>query len=201
MSGVLGVEPNATLTEVQKAYHSKIRELDTNDSEFSNKFESLTQAYNGLVDRAKRAKRDEIAGYRHNHSLFSDDDMFGFGLVDRSFFRNPFRAFENVHNRIEKFMSHLDHLDETDPDIKEYLDDEKNYQEVETDAPYEGYKKYVSSYTTINNGKRESKTVSRVEKIKDGKKRISQVSKIQDGDKVTIQKLGDKNQERLEDKQ
>lgn len=186
---ILNVEPNASLSDVKRAYHLKIKELDGSSDDFKELFDRYTDAYNDITFRkldktdAGCLHRDSITPFSH-FSLFPSDSF-----TDRFFSMRPFDAFSHLHNRVSKLMNGFRSDFESDSKLDD-LDVEKDMETIpeEPTTDSDRYCKYVSSYTTYNNGKRFSKTSSRVERVKNGKKRVSHITKTQDGDKITIDK-------------
>lgn len=172
---ILGVEPNASLSDVKRAYHMRIKELDPMNEKFQGQFDSYTTAYNKLV---KTISNNRTAGYRHTDVIIPFDsfyDPFGELTLPSLFTYRPYDVFSRLYDSVDRPYRDVDD-DEEKPDLIE-----------NTDKP-DSYCKYVSSVSSYDNGKRYSKTTRRVERIKDGKRTVSHVRKIQDGDKVIIER-------------
>jgi hypothetical protein len=188
---ILDVEPNASLSDVKRAYYLKIKGLDESNDNFKESFDEYTDAYNKLVTSRTSNKTD--TGYLHRESIIPFSSFFADPFANSFFSMRPYNAFSHLHNRVSALMDHFhnDTSHSLDTDIDKDL--EAAVEEPTTDP--NSYCKYVSSYTTYNNGKKFSKTTSRVERVKDGKKRVSHITKTQDGDKITVDRHGRKSLE------
>jgi hypothetical protein len=198
---ILGVEPNASLSDIKRAYHMRIKELDPMNEKFQGQFDSYTTAYNKLVETISN---NRTAGYRHTDVIIPFDsfyDPFGELTLPSLFSYRPYDMFSRLHDSVDRVMGLLSSKRhrkydndfkfrerEYDRPYRDVDDDEEKPDLIEnTDKP-DSYCKYVSSVSSYDNGKRYSKTTTRVERVKDGKRTVSHVRKIQDGDKVIIER-------------
>jgi len=187
---ILGIEPNATPEQIKMAYRRKIKDLNDTDHDFENKLNMYQKAFSILTS----SNSEELAGYR-SKGFF--DDFFGFT------FPNPFKYFDMLNNNIydidtimnKKFdKSQLDDTGKIYDHIQEdNLDNFVNHVDLENkDQQHKypsTYTKYVHNYTTIKNGKRQSDSVSTVERIINGQKQIARKRVFDDGENIHIDQM------------
>lgn len=164
---LLGVGPSASHDELKRAYLQRLKEVNENDPNFENKLDRLSHAYKYLLRRLNsggRGNRLEVKPVTLK-SLFNDP--FGSSFLD-NFFKTSITPM-NLHS--------FDSFD-------------KSFEDLESSNTPLSYYKYNTNFTSYdNNGLKQSKSVSRIEKIRDNNRYISQVTRTQDGNKIIEEKL------------
>lgn len=199
---ILGVSSNATTDEIKKAYYAKVKSLNASDPDFDTKLDSYNIAFakltGNIITKPRKKKSDDILENEYPYNKIN---------------RRPFEMFSLLHKRASDYMYHMDEIfnrefekefertkfkHDGSPIDENILEDLEIYMQREfnnndesqtTDENISQYNKYVSSVTTIDNGIKKSETISRVEKVKDGKKTVSQTKRKQNGNKVLIEKI------------
>ncbi len=87
---ILGVSKNATLEEIKKAYRKKAIELHPDqhqgDKEVEEKFKEITNAYDVLSNKEKKAYYDQFGEESmHNQNRYSQDTMHDINDIFRNF--------------------------------------------------------------------------------------------------------------------
>ena len=114
--------------------------------------------------------------YKRRAELFRPYTLTPF--FDRNSFFNTHEMFRNINNTWDRINNAFSDL-------------EKNFPEDETDTnENNSYVKYMSSMTSYdNNGQRKSKSISGVEKFKDGKRTVHKKMTTQDKNGTTIEEI------------
>ena len=171
---LLGVGPSASHDELKRAYLQRLKEVNENDPNFENKLDRLSRAYKYLVrrlDSGERGNKVEEVKPITLKSLFENsfENSFGNSFLD-SFFKvpSPFKS-----TGFDSFNKSFDDLETSES----------------SEIPL-SYYKYNTNFTSYdNNGLKQSKSVSRIEKIRDNNRYVSQVTRTQDGNKIVEEKL------------
>ncbi|CAK8565151.1 unnamed protein product [Lathyrus sativus] len=99
---VLGVNKNASSSEIKKAYYGLAKKLhpDTNkdDPEAEKKFQEVSMAYEVLKDEVKRQQYDQVG-----HDAFVNQESNGFGDGGAGGF-NPFEQIFRDHDFVKNFF-------------------------------------------------------------------------------------------------
>jgi hypothetical protein len=167
----------ATQRDLDRHFVRKMKELDTQDADFSSKFDDI---YNDYHTKRSVNARDN-AGEKYSLQKYTLTNLFDspFDFI----FKSPLLSFSRLHDQINNFMT------ETRSDTK--FDNTTLTKKPENLGEKEkSYYKYVSSFTTFDNtGKRQAKSISRVEKSDGTNRRITQITKTQDGNKYIEEHL------------
>jgi len=170
---ILGVGLNATRDDIRKAYHNKVSRLDPNSSDFNTNLDAYHTAYKNLMKESNQYHADSASHVHHpSHSSHTPN----YGIMPF----NPFdigraftSTFDSMFNNFSNFNSHF----------QQDFDD----MTIEPEENPSGYYRSVSSVTSYTNGVKQAKSVSRVEKIHNGKKSVSTVTKTTNGDQTIIE--------------
>ncbi|KAI9116385.1 hypothetical protein K1719_012552 [Acacia pycnantha] len=112
---VLGVNRNASSSDIKKAYYGLAKQLhpDTNkdDPEAEKKFQEVSMAYEVLKDEEKRQQYDQVG-----HDAFVNQQSNGFGGGDAGF--NPFEQIFRDHDFVKNFF----HQNVGGEDVKTFVE-------------------------------------------------------------------------------
>jgi DnaJ-class molecular chaperone len=181
---LLGVNSTASKDELKKAYLQRLKELNENDSNFDNKLDRLSQAYKYLTRKLDLEVKPITLNSLFNKNLFRTPFMRNnFDTFNTSNTSNTFNTLNtsntfNTSNTLNTFNT---------SNTSNIPNASNTFNTSNTPLSYFKYNTNFTSYD--NNGVKQSKSASRIEKIIDNNRYVSQVTRTQDGNKIIEEKL------------